>query len=150
VLALVFRVGQERYALPCQQLIEVVPLVTLRPIAHAPDYVAGMFVLRGEVVAVVDLCRLMLGTMCPDRLSSRIMLARLGTHILGILAEQVTEAVDLVRQASAISVPAAPYLGDLFLDQRDPNAGAAGTMVQLLEVGKLLPQELQQRLLGGG
>lgn len=140
MFALVFRVGGERYAVPCQQLVEVVPMVALRPIAHAPAYVAGMFVLRGAVIPVVDLCQLMLATPCPDRLSSRIMLVRLGEHVLGLLAEQVTEAMPIQRQAAGISVPAAPYLGDLYFDD-------TGAMLQLVEVTRLLAPDLQQRLL---
>ena len=115
-------------------------MVALRPIAHAPAYVAGMFVLRGAVIPVVDLCQLMLSTPCADRMSSRIMLVRLGDHVLGVLAEQVTEAMQIQRQAAGISVPGAPYLGDLYFDE-------TGAMVQQLEVAHLLPTELQQRLL---
>ncbi len=143
MLALVFRIGAERFALPCKVLVEVVPRVELRPIAHAPDYVAGVFVLRGAAVPVIDLCQLIAGVPCSDRLSSRIMLVTLGGQVLGLLAENVTEAIDLTRKAAAISVPAAPYLGELYGD------GQGGAMVQLLDVGQLLSESLQQRLLVG-
>lgn len=142
MLSLVFQVGDARYALPCKQLQEVVPGVTLRPLVGTPDYVAGMFVFRGEAVPVIDLCRLIAGTPCPDKLSSRIMLARAGTGLIGILAERVIDAIDLVRPVPHDTIPGAAYLGEMFADD-----SAAGAVVQLLRIDKLLPQTLQDRLL---
>jgi chemotaxis-related protein WspB len=142
MLVLVFQVGTERYAIPCQKLVEVIPLVKLRTLAQSPPWLAGIFTLRGALVPVVDLCQLMLGTPCPDRLSSRIMLARIGERMVGLLAEQVTEAMSVKGRRAAVAVPGTPYLGDMLL-------GGEDTMVQLLDVDKLLPETMQQMLLVG-
>jgi chemotaxis-related protein WspB len=142
MLVLVFQVGGERYAIPCEKLVEVIPMVKLRTLAQSPPWLAGIFTLRGALVPVVDLCRLMLGTPCPDRFSSRIMLAKIGERVVGLLAERVTEAVPMTGRRPAVAVAGTPFLGDMLL-------GADDLMVQLLDVDKLIPEGMQQMLLTG-
>ena len=54
-LFLVFRIGQERYALQAVDVVEVLPRLQLKPIAQAPSWVAGVFAYRGVVVPVMDM-----------------------------------------------------------------------------------------------
>lgn len=66
------RVGEQRYALPSAQVVEVVPAVALRPVPGTPASVAGLLAYRGQVVPVVDLPRLFGRGAAPERLSTRI------------------------------------------------------------------------------
>jgi len=79
MLALTFQIGDERLALDVRHIREVVPRVQLRRVSGSPDWLAGVFVYRGDVVPVIDLHRLA-GAECPPHLSSRIILAPLSTH----------------------------------------------------------------------
>ena len=148
MLALGFEVGGARYAVRCAEIVELVPHVPLRPVPHAPDYVAGQFTYRGEVTPVVDLARLMTGRPAAERLSSRILVAAYptprGARALGLLAERATEAVRLEGQGvpPGIEVPEAPYLGELHFD--------GVRTVQLVKVAELLPEELRERLFPAG
>jgi chemotaxis-related protein WspB len=109
-----------------------------------------MFTYRGRVVPVVDLCLLMWKTPCPDRLSSRIMLARYPvsptrTRTIGLLAERVTEAITLDETAAVppgLAVPDAPYLGEIFFDER-------GAMIQFVELDSLFPAAYREMLTPG-
>ena len=42
-LFLVFRIGNERFALKATEVAEVLPRLPLKPIAHAPAWVAGIW-----------------------------------------------------------------------------------------------------------
>jgi chemotaxis-related protein WspB len=138
VLALAFHIGDERFALGCADVIEVVPRVQLRDIPHAPPFIAGMLRYRGAVVPVIDLCMLTRRGQCPERLSSRIILIRYrgragGERHLGLLAERVTDTVVLDTDTAVppgIELPDAPYLGEMYVDH--------GQLVQLLRVERLL------------
>jgi chemotaxis-related protein WspB len=138
VLALAFHIGDERFALGCADVIEVVPRVHLRDIPHAPSFIAGMLRYRGAVVPVIDLCLLTGRDACPERLSSRIILLRYrgrdgGDRHLGVLAERVTDTVNLDRETAVppgIALPEAPYLGELYTEN--------GQLVQLLRIERLL------------
>lgn len=146
MLYLLLRTGTERYALEVQRVVEVVPLVTLKSLPHAPACVAGLFDYRGTWVPVIDLCQLTGGRNCATHLTTRIVLVQYPagaahTHVLGLLAEQVTETVKLKDtdfQSGGLQIPEAPYLG--------PLATTARITAQRLEIERLLPEVVRENL----
>ena len=137
MLVVTFRVAASAYAIRCRNIVEVIPLVALREIAHAKPWLKGLFVYRGELTPVVDLCRLIGGYPCPERLSSRIVLVRAkldegGERTLGLLAEHMTEARPL--QAQPVAGPPlapVPYFAEVMLE--------AGEPLQFLNIDAILP-----------
>ena len=61
MLFLVFQLGPDRYALDAKRVAEVLPLVDIKSIPHAPNGIAGVFNYRGTPVPVIDLAQLTLG-----------------------------------------------------------------------------------------
>jgi chemotaxis-related protein WspB len=121
-LVLLLSAGNQRYAVPCQRVREVIPGVVLELAPHAPPWFAGLFNYRGTITPVVDFCRLVGGGRCADRLSSRIVVFEQrspdGTsRPVGLLAERVTETrlLDVRHRASACA-EGASYLGEVVLD----------------------------------
>ncbi|MFM8891545.1 MAG: chemotaxis protein CheW, partial [Planctomycetia bacterium] len=45
-----FTVGRAEYAVESRRVVEVLPMVTARPIPHLPAHVAGVFTHRGRLV----------------------------------------------------------------------------------------------------
>ncbi|SEM33648.1 chemotaxis-related protein WspB [Pseudomonas sp. ok272] len=119
-LFLVFRIGEERYALQAIEVAEVLPCLPLKPIAHAPHWVAGVFAYRGAVVPVIDVAALTFGQPAQARTSTRLVLVNYqpeGAEVaqrLGLILEQAT---DTLRCHPADFKPygldnrQAPYLG---------------------------------------
>jgi chemotaxis-related protein WspB len=146
MLYLLLRMENARYALEARRIVEVVPLVELKPLPHSAAYVAGLFDYRGVLVPVIDLCRLTGERGCRDRLTTRIVLVDYPgddgrRHILGLVAEQVTETAkldDADFQPSGLRQPEAPYLG--------PLQKTDATLIQRLEIEHLLPDELRRNL----
>ena len=147
MLALLFKVGANRYGLDSAKIVEVVPKVELRQVPLAPAYIAGLCNYRERAVPVVDLCQLLQDQPCQEQLSTRIILVDYADgagrqHILGLMAEGVTETEQLAAddfKASGIEVDEAPFLGGVALRE------GAGT-VQLVAVEGLLPEAVQARL----
>lgn len=146
MLLLLFHAGPERFGLDCARIVEIVPLVHLRPIPHADAVCAGLLNYRGTSVPVVDLSRLLSGEASRPLLSTRIVLvdyrAETGeTHVLGLMAERATEILrrrDEDFQPPGLAVADAPYLGEVLMDHQ-------GT-VQRIEIESLLPAPLRQSL----
>jgi chemotaxis-related protein WspB len=146
VLLLVFRLGIDRYALDASQILEVLPLVEMRPAPQAPPGIAGVFDLRGRMVPVIDLSALVFGWPAGRCLSTRVIIAGYKDPAgeirpLGLIAERATDTVarrlsDFVD--SGMAHDGAPYLG--------PVARDAEGLLQLIDVDRLLPDPVRDAL----
>jgi chemotaxis-related protein WspB len=76
MLLLLFHVGQERYALESERVVQVFPNLLLKEINHAPEYISGLFNYQGQIIPVLDLSYLIQGKACPNLLSTRIILVK--------------------------------------------------------------------------
>ena len=136
--AVVFSVGDDRYALPAADLIEVLPLLTLKQLPQTPEWVAGLLNYRGEPVLVVDISTLMTGKPCRAIVSTRILLTSVqrgdGTgKVLGLMAEGVTGTVKILPETlrtSEIWNKSTPYLGLLAMHE--------GEILQIIHPDKVL------------
>ena len=136
MLVVTFRVADGAYAIRCEHIVAVIPRVELRSVAKGAAWLKGVFVYRAQLTPVIDLCQLIGGYACPERLSSRIALVRCknegGPRTLGLLAEHMTEARRVTGQAvAAPPVTPLPYFGQVLLE--------AGEPLQFLDVDALLP-----------
>ena len=146
MLFILFQLGRDHYALDAAQVAEVLPLVQVKKIPHAPVGVAGVFTYRGAPVPVIDLSELALGRPAHARLSTRLLLVRYpdatgAKRLLGLIAEKATETLrrepgDFV--ASGVKSDGAPYLGPVLSDARG--------IIQWIEVEKVLPASVREVL----
>ncbi len=134
-LALLFRVAAATYAIPCQKISEVVPLVALHGIPQAPSWLVGAIAHRGSLIPVVDLCQLIGGYACPVRLSSRVVFASCPLtdgkrQMVGLLAERMSEARRLkTTRVDSVPLNEAAYLGEVLLEGE--------TLIHMLDVDQL-------------
>ena len=126
MLMLLFGLGTERYGIEAGRIREVVPSIPVRPVPHAPPFLAGLFNYRGMVLPVLDLLQLTEGRLCRDALSTRIMVvdcapAEGPPRLIGLRAEKVTEAIHATEaglRPPGVRVPEAAYLGKILEDGR--------------------------------
>lgn len=98
---LTFFLGGECYALELEQLSEVLPLQQVTPIPDAPPELTGVINLRGEIVTVVDLGRI-LELPASQTSGGYILLLRHATGDLGLRVEQLGQ-VDRVPKKDLVS-----------------------------------------------
>jgi len=146
-LFLVFRIGNERYALKAVEVAEVLPRLPLKPIAHAPDWVAGVFAYRGAVVPVIDLSALTFGAQAQARTSTRLVLVNYRpdetgeTQLLGLILEQATDTLRCDPadfQPYGLDNRQAPYLGPVRKDEQG--------LLQWVRVSDLLNDQVRALL----
>lgn len=143
---LLFQLGPDRYALDVRQVAEVLPLLALKRIAHAPGGVVGVFDYRGTPVPVIDLALLTLGRPAEESLSTRVVVVSYAgsdgvPHLLGLIAEKATQTLQRAAEDFAptgVTTETAPWLGPVCAD--------AGGMVQWVEVSRLLPDAVRAAL----
>ena len=57
-LMIVFRLGLDRYAIPSRWVHEIIPRVGFKTLPKAPEYVAGLFSYRGQILPIFVICAL--------------------------------------------------------------------------------------------
>lgn len=150
MLMLVFYIDKNLYAIESSRVVEVIPRLTYRAVHHVPDYVAGVFNYRGNIVPVIDLCRLIRGTPSKEFLSTRVMMVSYsqldgGTRYVGLMAERVIEAVDKQDtefKETGIQTNTAPYLGGIITDKKG--------MIQRIRLEQLFSEVQQINLIAAG
>lgn len=95
VEAIMFRVGAERFALPINQVIEVVRLPQIVELAKAPEAVVGVINFRSHIVPIFDLNIILGFTPVPYVLTTPILILRQAGQILGLVVEEVLEVATL-------------------------------------------------------
>jgi chemotaxis-related protein WspB len=124
--------------------------VELEALPRAPDYVAGLFSYRGRHAPVIDLCQLTHRRRCADSFTTRIVMVDFplsdgGKCTLGLLAEQVTETVELQPEdfsPTGLRVEDTPWL--------DQAAHTDEGLIQQISVAALLPEAVQMQLFAAG
>ena len=139
MLFLLFHLDNDCCAIDASQVVEILPLVSIKKMLRSPPGVIGTINYHGTFVPIVDLTEMTLGRQASPRLSTRIILVRCSgeegqPRILGLVAEKATdtmrrEPADFV--SSGITNDAAPYLGAI--------ANGPRGLVQRIELDKLLP-----------
>lgn len=118
-LFLVFYIGDERFALPATDVVEVLPRLPLKPVAHTPIWVAGVFSHRGQMVPVIDISAMTFGQASVARTSTRLVLVNYRGHVLGLMLEQASDTVrcdPAEFQPYGVDNHDAPYLGPVRKD----------------------------------
>ncbi len=120
------RAGGGRYAFDAGLVSEVVRLGTLTRLPGAPPLLPGVFTHRGEVLAVLDLCRALSLPAAALGASSRAAVLQVGEWRLALLADAVEGLAAVPGKAieapPAGSGPAASWLTAVVRDGRGPIA----------------------------
>jgi chemotaxis-related protein WspB len=119
VTYLTFQLGTDLYALDVAHIVEVLPMVELKPLPCAPTGVAGVFSHRGVPTIALDVSAMALRRPAAARMSTRIVLVQLAeaagaTRRLGLIVERASgvthrPASDFVE--TGYRGPDARYLG---------------------------------------
>lgn len=142
--ALIFHIGSDRYGLRLAAVVRVLPLLQLKQLPLAPDYVAGLMDFHGRPVPVIDLSRLAGLPAGAAHFDTRILVVDYaapggGNHLLGLLAAQVRGIQDVSESRLGDSgVTAAPFLGQVASDGEG--------IVQLVELDELLTSDVRALL----
>jgi purine-binding chemotaxis protein CheW len=118
------RVGEETYALPVGDVLEVTEVGEVAPIPGAPSAILGITNLHGEVVPVLDLARAL--GIEPGESASRLVLAERDGHRAGLAVSAVTDVGPLPEASEAVDSP--HVHGATMVD---------GNLVGLLDLGSI-------------
>ena len=88
----VFTLGTEHYALPIQQVHEIIRYSEPRSVASRADWVRGVISLRGRIVPVYDLAT-RLGVPSELTEETKIVIVEAGSETAGVIVDGVEEVL---------------------------------------------------------
>lgn len=146
MLFLLFQLDADRYVVPARDVLEVLPLVSMKALPGAPTGIVGAANYRGQAVPVLDLVLLTLHRPAARRVSTRLLIVNFpgpggGDRLLGVIVERATEMVAKDPgefHPLGLVMAGARYLGPVAQDPRG--------MIQRIELPALLTAELRAAL----
>ena len=109
---LTFALGRESYAIPVLKVREIIKLAPITAVPQMPDYIKGMFNLRGKIIPVVDL-RLKFG-LPHDQDTDRtciIVVQVLGAKGVQMQTGLIVDGVEEVANITSAEIEETPDFG---------------------------------------
>jgi purine-binding chemotaxis protein CheW len=101
----VFSLGEEEYALPINQVQEIIRYTEPRAVASEVAWIRGVISLRGKIVPVCDLGA-RLGLLAEEKVAGKIVIVETGSVTAGIIVDDVDEVLT-IEDGQLDDVPAA-------------------------------------------
>jgi len=105
IRVLVFSLGKESYCLEIKQAKEVVNLSQVTRVPNAPEFVAGIINLRGEIIALLDLHYFFGVEQKEKTQDSKVIITDAAGFNVGLLVDEIDDALDI--EESLIQPPLA-------------------------------------------
>jgi purine-binding chemotaxis protein CheW len=107
-----FRLAAEEYAIPVSQVREVITLGEVTPVPGAQPDVLGIRNLRGQILPVIDLAKVLRVTRAAQAVL--LMIAEAGGQLAGLAIDEVSGVADLPEPNA--DADSALLAGSLLLD----------------------------------
>lgn len=134
----VFQVGNEEYAIPISFVISIEKVEGITPIPHLPDYVNGIFKVRGDLSPVIDFERVLYNQPTRINESTKIIVLQTSELSIGVIVKDAKEIIDIpsekIKQLGLIAYKKTTYFtGVANLDSRIITLIDPSKMVQSLD-----------------
>lgn len=98
VKVVVFRCGNEDYAIPVDHVVSIEKLEQINPIPHLPNYFLGLMKIRGELVPIVDFEQILYGRSASSDEQVRVIVLQTEDMFIGLLVLEAKEILDIANE----------------------------------------------------
>lgn len=145
-----FRLGKETFAVKVGQVREIGKVQDITHIPKMPDYVEGVMNLRGQITTVIDLKKrfnIAVDGEGGRTAQSRIIVAEIGDHQLGIIVDSVEDVMRVAR--NSISPPPKTLAVGMDASFLTGICKLQDKLIMLLDLSKLInDEEEKEKVLG--
>lgn len=92
-----FIVGEEEYAIPILNIQEIIKPIEFTRVPSVPDYVLGVFNLRGNVIPLIDLKKKFNLDSSKQTSNTRYIVMKGEENVAGFVIDRLTEAIRIKR-----------------------------------------------------
>ena len=151
VQLVVFELDNEEYAVPIEDLREIIRIPEIAPVPNAPEFIRGILNLRGTIVVVIDLEKRFHITRAGTAPPEHFVITEVNGSTFGVVVDRVSEVlrvpVSKIQPTPAIvsSSIHAEYLKGVVVLEEAANAAtevaAKSRLIILLDLPKMLQEE---------
>lgn len=102
-----FFLGKEEYAIEILKVQEIIGLMPITPVPKMPNYIRGVFNLRGKIVPVMNLRQRFDLPAIEDTDETCVIVVQEGKYLMGVLVDKVSEVSDI----SSSDIEEVPAIG---------------------------------------
>lgn len=93
----VFRCGQEEYAVPVEKVVSIEKFEKVNRIPHMPDYVLGLVKVRGELLPILDFEQILYSHKASSS-DAKIIILQTEDFVFGLLVLEAKEILDIEEE----------------------------------------------------
>jgi len=97
-LFITFNLSEKIYAMPAENIIEIVQLPALTLLEKAPDYIIGLLNLRGSIVNVIDLSMILGFNRKVYSAECQVLILNANDQKIGIIIDSVKDVIQLEKK----------------------------------------------------
>lgn len=90
-----FTIGSEEFCIDISQVREIKEMMPITKVPHAPEGVEGIVNLRGQVIPIVNLKKVLGYYEDGDASDGKIILVETGSDVVGFIVDDVSDVVSL-------------------------------------------------------
>jgi purine-binding chemotaxis protein CheW len=110
----VFRTGNEEYAIPLQFVVSIEKLDTPTPIPYMSDFIKGIVEIREELIPIIDLEYIFFKRYLNTDENARLVVIQSSKLSLGLLVNEAKEIIEIpeekIKQVGLISFADTAYI----------------------------------------
>ena len=130
----VFRIDQQRYALPLDHVTRAVRMVAVTPVPDAPNSMLGIIAMAGQMLPVVDLRRLFGQPGNNPQLQDVLLIVQIQDQTFAVIVDEVLDIMKF--SLKQIQSPPAAVSQSRFLSAA---VQQEDTLILVLDASRLLP-----------
>ena len=139
----VFRIGEEEFALDIMMAKEVVVKRDITPVPETDDYVEGVMNLRGNLIPVLDFRRRLRARVLRREGSERIIVIIIDGKPLGLMVDSTSE---VIRVNDEMIEPAPDIIGESDVRYVSGIVNLKGRFITLIDVRSALSETITHDL----
>ncbi|MEH7441813.1 chemotaxis protein CheW [Bacillus sp. JJ1122] len=145
----IFQAGNEEYAFPILYVISIEKLDGITAIPHMPDYVTGITKVRGDLIPVIDLEKVLYGRDIQVDEKTRLIVLQTADISIGTLVRDAKEILEIpaenLKQPGLIAYQKTKFItGIANFDKRMIMVIDPETLIQSLEGIKEIKEYMQK------
>ena len=131
----VFKLGQEEYAVDIHYVQEIVKLLDITRVPKAPNFVEGVVNLRGSIIPVMNLRKRFGLPPAENNDNNRIMMLKVNEIVAGIIVDGVSEVLHLPFSAME---PPPKVIGNANVDYLEGVGKLDDRLFMYLDLNKII------------